>query len=93
MVFLCLWEGGKYHVYSGKECARALGMMSTKVEDCNDNLKDLPEFQREDIEARIKEFEAKYPVYGKVIVNHIPFLFMLFQLLSWLMYFTACLIW
>lgn len=63
-------EGGKYHVYAGKECARALGMMSTKAEDCNDNLKDLPGFHLEDVKERLKEFESKYPVYGKVIAQH-----------------------
>ena len=35
--------GCGYHIFAGKECSRALALMSLKPEDCNSNLEDLDE--------------------------------------------------
>ena len=39
----CANTGSGYHVFAGKECSRALALMSLKPEDCNSNLDDLDE--------------------------------------------------
>ena len=35
--------GCGYHIFAGKECARALALMSLKPEDCNSDITDLDE--------------------------------------------------
>ena len=36
-------SGCGYHIFAGKECSRALALMSLKPEDCNSKLTDLDE--------------------------------------------------
>ncbi|GMH32947.1 hypothetical protein BSKO_00781 [Bryopsis sp. KO-2023] len=58
--------GGGYHVFAGRECARALAKMSTSKEDCNDDLDDLTESEFEVLDGWIRKLE-KYPVVGKIV--------------------------
>lgn len=56
---------GQYHVFAGRECSRALAMMSTDEKDCSNKLDDLNEQQKNTLEEWIVKFK-KYPVVGKV---------------------------
>ena len=38
-----IFIGGPYHVFAGRECSRALAIMSPIPEECNDKLGDLSE--------------------------------------------------
>jgi membrane-associated progesterone receptor component len=58
--------GGAYHVYAGREAARALGKMSLSPEDCTADLDDLSEKERATLAQWETKFEAKYKVVGQV---------------------------
>ena len=59
--------GGSYHLFAGRECARALAILSLKEEDCNGNLSDLTEEQVKKLDEWVAKFEAKYPVVGRLV--------------------------
>ena len=59
--------GAGYHVFAGKEAARALALMSLRPEDCNGDLSGLSEERL----AVLADWERKYrdkgyPVVGKL---------------------------
>eukprot|EP00892_Ulva_mutabilis_P008875 jgi/Ulvmu1/635/UM010_0005.1 len=55
---------GPYAVFAGKECARALALMSTKVEDCTGETEDLPEDKKQILRDWEVKFMGKYRVAG-----------------------------
>ena len=59
-------SGTSYHVFAGKEAARALGIMSTNAEDCTGDLTGLTDAQLNTLEDWKKKFAAKYPVVGTI---------------------------
>ena len=59
-------RGGPYHVFAGKECARALALFSLSEKDCVGNLQRLSEEQLIALEEWIVKFRHKYPVVGNV---------------------------
>lgn len=61
-----LASGGKYHVYAGKECSRALGKASVESDECNGDIKDLSEAEEEVLNDWSRKLDSSYPVYGKV---------------------------
>ena len=58
--------GGSYHVFAGRECARALALMKLEAEFCNDDLEDLEEKNLKILDDWIKRFNDKYAIVGKV---------------------------
>lgn len=56
--------GCGYHVFAGKECSRALALMSLKPEDCNSNLDDLDESKLKVLGDWKKKFDEKYEKVG-----------------------------
>lgn len=58
------YAGGPYAVFAGKECARALALMSTKLSDANGYLGDLPEEKMKILRDWEAKFMAKYRVVG-----------------------------
>ncbi len=54
-------------MFAGKECARALALMSLKDEDCNDNLEGLNAAQLQTLADWKAKFLQKYPVVGKLV--------------------------
>lgn len=58
--------GGAYHVYAGREAARALAKMSLDAADCSAELDDLTEKERATLAQWETKFEAKYKVVGQV---------------------------
>ena len=61
-----IFTEGPYHVFAGRECSRALAVMNTTAEECNDKLDDLTEKQIQTLNDWEKKFDQKYPVVGKV---------------------------
>jgi len=51
-------------VFAGKECARALALMSTSADDCNGNTDDLPEDKKQILRDWEVKFMGKYRVAG-----------------------------
>eukprot|EP00210_Caulerpa_lentillifera_P007296 g6975.t1 len=58
--------GGNYHVFAGRECARALASMKIDESYCDDNLEGLDEKSLKILDDWIKKFTDKYPIIGKV---------------------------
>ena len=58
--------GSGYHIFAGKECSRALALMSLKGEDCNGDLDGLEEKQLEVLGNWQKKFDEKYPFVGRL---------------------------
>lgn len=52
--------------FAGRECARAFAMVSTEVEDCNDNLEDMSPAELDSLRDWESRFYSKYPVIGIV---------------------------
>ena len=60
--------GCGYHVFAGKEVARALALMSLQDSDCTDDLSDLTEEQLEILADWERKYNDKgYPVVGKLL--------------------------
>lgn len=51
-------------MFAGKECARALALMSTSADDCNGNTDDLPEDKKQILRDWEVKFMGKYRVAG-----------------------------
>ena len=60
------FSGGSYHVFAGRECARALALMKLESEFCNDDLEGLEEKNLKILDDWIKRFSDKYTIVGKV---------------------------
>lgn len=58
--------GGAYHVYAGREAARALGKMSLSAKDCTAEIDDLTEKEKETLQQWETKFSSKYKVVGQV---------------------------
>ena len=52
--------------FAGRECARAFAMVSTEVEDCNDNLEDMSPAEMDSLRDWESRFYSKYPIIGNV---------------------------
>ena len=55
---------GPYGVFAGKECARALALMSTQEADCTGNISDLPDDKKGILRDWQQKFLGKYRVVG-----------------------------
>ena len=55
-------------MFAGKECARALALMSTNVEDCNGRVADLDPEKKAILRDWQRKFLGKYPVVGAIEV-------------------------
>lgn len=60
------YTGGPYAAFAGKECSRALALMSVRLEDCNGKLSDLPDDKLRVLRDWELKFMRKYPVAGAV---------------------------
>jgi membrane-associated progesterone receptor component len=58
--------GGAYHVYAGREVARALGKMSLAETDCTGIIDDFSEKDKTRLEEWETKFSSKYKVVGQV---------------------------
>lgn len=58
---------GPYHVFSGRECSRALALMAVDVKECNGDLGGLSEDQLKTLQQWKSKFIEKYPVVGRLI--------------------------
>ncbi|GAB4819871.1 hypothetical protein N2152v2_006917 [Parachlorella kessleri] len=59
--------GGGYHVFAGKEVARALGKMVISEAECTDKLEDLSEKELGTLKDWELKFEDKYKVVGQAL--------------------------
>lgn len=59
--------GGPYGVFAGKDCSRALALLSTKEEDCVGDLTGLSDAELEKLDDWIDTFSAKYDEIGKLV--------------------------
>lgn len=60
------FSGGPYHVFAGRECARALGLMLIEEEHCSSDISSFTDKETQilmDWEAR---FRKNYPIVGQV---------------------------
>jgi hypothetical protein len=62
----CVCAGGPYAIFAGKECARALALMSTDPADCNSKVADLADAKKEVLRDWQRKFLGKYRVVGAV---------------------------
>lgn len=53
--------------FAGKECARALALMSTEEEDCNGNLEGLGFTELDVLRDWEAKFNVKYGIVGKIV--------------------------
>ncbi|XP_020205709.1 membrane steroid-binding protein 2 [Cajanus cajan] len=59
--------GGPYAMFAGKECSRALALLSFKPEDINGNLEGLEESELTILEDWEFKFIEKYPKVGQLV--------------------------
>ncbi|TKY46362.1 Membrane steroid-binding protein 2 [Spatholobus suberectus] len=59
--------GGPYAMFTGKECSRALALLSFKPEDINGNLEGLGESELTILEDWEFKFIEKYPKVGRLV--------------------------
>ncbi|KAK7384678.1 hypothetical protein VNO78_30379 [Psophocarpus tetragonolobus] len=59
--------GGSYAMFAGKECSRALALLSFKPEDINGNLEGLDEPELKILEDWEFKFVEKYPKVGQLV--------------------------
>ncbi|KAJ1416738.1 Cytochrome b5-like heme/steroid binding domain [Sesbania bispinosa] len=62
--------GGPYAMFAGKECSRALALLSFKPEDINGNLEGLDESELAILEDWEYKFIEKYPKVGQLVPEH-----------------------
>jgi membrane-associated progesterone receptor component len=53
--------------FAGRECARALALMSTAEADCNDSIDDLGYLEKENLREWTAKFTYKYPIVGRIV--------------------------
>ena len=58
--------GGGYHIFAGREAARALGKMSLDPKDCTAELDDLSEKELGVLADWEAKFNQKYNIVGQV---------------------------
>ncbi|KAG0049215.1 hypothetical protein BGZ83_005942 [Gryganskiella cystojenkinii] len=58
--------GKNYNVFAGKDASKALGMSSTKPEDCVADYSGLNDEQRKTLDDWVTFFEKRYTVVGTV---------------------------
>jgi len=69
---LCMRAGKDFYgpdgvyPFAGRECARAFAMVSTELEDCNDNLEDMSPAELDSLRDWESRFYSKYPVIGNI---------------------------
>ncbi|CAL5185622.1 unnamed protein product [Lathyrus oleraceus] len=59
--------GGSYTMFAGKECSRALALLSFKPQDINGNLEGLDESELTILEDWEYKFIEKYPKVGRLV--------------------------
>ncbi|CAK8533070.1 unnamed protein product [Lathyrus sativus] len=59
--------GGSYTMFAGKECSRALALLSFKPQDINGNLEGLAESELTILEDWEYKFIEKYPKVGRLV--------------------------
>ncbi|MBC7173939.1 MAG: cytochrome b5 domain-containing protein, partial [Polyangiaceae bacterium] len=64
--------GGPYGVFAGKDCSRALALMSFDDSDCVGDLDGLSANEIEKLDDWISTFEMKYPVLGSLKTEDEP---------------------
>ena len=55
--------------FAGRECARAFAMVSTELDDCNDNLEDMSPAELDSLQDWESRFYSKYPIIGTVLTD------------------------
>ncbi|EFN57115.1 hypothetical protein CHLNCDRAFT_34937 [Chlorella variabilis] len=58
--------GAGYHLFAGREVARALAKVAVEEEECTDNLEGLSKAELESLADWERTFESKYEVVGRV---------------------------
>ena len=58
---------GGYHLFAGREIARALGKMQIDVKECNGDVSDFSEGHHETLAGWVRKFDEKYKVVGTVV--------------------------
>lgn len=53
--------------FAGKECARALALMSTEPADCCDRCDDLSQPEKDTLRDWRGRFTTKYPIIGRLV--------------------------
>lgn len=53
--------------FAGRECARALALLSTETSDCNDNLEGMSYTELETLRDWKAKFTTKYPIIGRLV--------------------------
>lgn len=53
--------------FAGRECARAFAMMSTRTEDCNEDLEGMSKTEMSFLAEWEAKFNFKYPVVGRLV--------------------------
>lgn len=58
--------GGAYHVFAGREIARALGKMAIEEAECRGDIEDLTPRELSILKDWVDKFDSKYTVVGEV---------------------------
>jgi membrane-associated progesterone receptor component len=59
--------GGGYHVFAGREIARALAKSSLKEQDCCGDIHDLTQQEMSTLEQWENKFDEKYKIVGRLV--------------------------
>ena len=55
--------------FAGRECARALALMSTELSDCSDDLEGLSATETDNLREWRGRFDIKYPIIAKIVAQ------------------------